>query len=147
MGEGQALISFPFLVTQSLVKSCSSFFPTPNAFPVLQIFLFCMRYSRDAWKVVAYSGSTGSCKGMGWRMEKVVPGGGGRLFCFTLSLSPGCLPLHSSYALSRNLPKFGFLPVNRYYLLILILQLLVSVQRKGNKRGPGCDFAHLHVHP
>lgn len=42
----------PFLFgdTVLLVKSCSSFFPTPNAFPVLQIFLFCMRYSRDAWE-------------------------------------------------------------------------------------------------
>uniref|UniRef100_A0A8B9WVC9 Transmembrane protein 47 n=2 Tax=Bos TaxID=9903 RepID=A0A8B9WVC9_BOSMU len=73
---------------------------------------------------------------MGWRMEKVVPRGGGRLYCFTLSLSPGCLPLHSSYALSRNLPKFGFLPANRYSLLILILVRLPALRTRQASSSP-----------
>lgn len=80
-------------------------------------------------------------------MEKVVPGEGAAFLLYSLLEPRLPSPALQLRPLSRNLPKFGFLPVNRYYLLILILQLLVSVQRKGNKRGPGCDFAHLHVHP
>lgn len=100
-----------FFGDTSLVVSCPSFSSSPNTSSLLQTFLFSMSYLlTDAWKVVAYSASTGSCKRMEWRVEKKVvtgatlPRGGG----FPLSLIPGCLPLRPSYAVSRNLPTSDF---------------------------------------
>lgn len=82
MGEGQALISFPFLVTPSLVANCSSFSYTPNASPVLQIFLL-VSYSQMPGKLWLIQPTLEAAKG--WVEDGEEGSNGGALLFVLLS--------------------------------------------------------------
>lgn len=128
------------------VVGCELLF-SPSTSSLVQTFLSLRELLTEAWNFIVYFASTGSCKWMGWRVEKKVVTGATSLRGPLLSTRP---PVAFPCAPVTPLAEFCQLPIScckPFSLLILILQLLVyQCRERGIKREDLPMILHTYTH-